>query len=156
MGQPSTRQARQARPALEGLEQRNLLNARTIGPNGREINDKDLARLHVQLKNLQNGVTLADRRIEYTTPQGTHVRLTLYGIGSMAGTTIDPDAPSTWSSTAPTTPRSSWAMSAAAPADLRSVRHAGVPFDDYSGVGGTVLQSLKLYRSTSSPAARST
>ena len=74
------RSARRARPMLEGLEGRQLLNARTIGPNGKPINDKDLRRLILQR---QNNVPVEDRRMFYTTPEGTSVVVTLLGLGTL-------------------------------------------------------------------------
>ena len=79
---------RRTAPALEGLEDRRLMNARIITPSGKPINDKDLARFQVQK---QNNVPLSDRRIAYTTPQGTNVQLTLFGFGTLAGTKVRPD-----------------------------------------------------------------
>ena len=79
---------RRTTPDLERLEGRQLLNARIITPSGREINNQDLA--HFQLQKANN-VALSDRRISYTTPQGSKVQLTLFGFGSLAGTTVQPN-----------------------------------------------------------------
>ncbi len=88
------KKSRRSRPALEGLEDRKLLNAKTHLRNGTAINDKDLRRLEVQLANLNaNGSRIlpSDRRISYTTPQGAQVTVTLYGKGTLKGTTVSPD-----------------------------------------------------------------
>jgi hypothetical protein len=76
---------RNVRPALERLEPRKLL-ATFFGPNGKRINFKDLRHLVLQAA---NNVPLQDRRIEYTTPEGTRVTVTLYGFGTLKGTTVD-------------------------------------------------------------------
>ena len=71
---------------LESLEERNLLSAAIITPNGSRIALKDLQHV-VNVR--ANNVPLSDRRMSYITPQGTQVKLTLYGFGSLAGTTVD-------------------------------------------------------------------
>ena len=75
-------------PVLEDLEDRKLLSPPTLAPGGKVINNQDLA--HYQFQKANN-VPLADRRLAYTTPQGSQVILTLYGSGSLKGTTVRPD-----------------------------------------------------------------
>src|SRR3954451_20283904 len=75
----STRRTWKAHPGLEGLEGRQLLSS--------DVSSSALA----GSVDRTIGVTLQDRRMEYTTPQGTHVKITLYGLGSLAGSTVDPD-----------------------------------------------------------------
>lgn len=88
----TTRKAdRHRRPALEGLEDRRLLSAPTRLVNGTTINQKDLRRLEVQLTNVDsNGqrIPVSDRRIQYTTPGGQTAVVTLYGHGSLAGSSV--------------------------------------------------------------------
>ena len=79
---------RRTEPSLEALEGRQLLNARVIAPNGKPINDKDLAHAVFQKA---NNVPLSDRRISYTTPGGSKVQITLFGSGTLAGTSVEPD-----------------------------------------------------------------
>jgi hypothetical protein len=82
---------RRVRPSAEGLEDRKLLNARTRLVNGTEINDQDLARLLTQLTNTySNGdrIPVSDRRIVYQTPQGRTAIVTLYGKGTLQGSTV--------------------------------------------------------------------
>jgi hypothetical protein len=79
----ATRRGRGHQPAVEGLEGRQLLSSTGSGssdsmPPGRVVD-------------VTSGIPLSDRRIAYTTPEGTHVVITLYGVGSLAGTTVDPD-----------------------------------------------------------------
>jgi hypothetical protein len=75
-------------PVLENLEDRKLLSPPTLAPGGKVINNQDLA--HYQFQKANN-VPLKFRRIAYTTPQGSQVILTLYGSGSLQGTTVRPD-----------------------------------------------------------------
>src|SRR5262249_44604002 len=82
------RNTRRTRLTVESLEDRKLLNARIIAKNGKPINDKDLKRALLQIA--QN-VPVADRRIAYTTPGGESVILTLFGAGTLKGTTVGPD-----------------------------------------------------------------
>ena len=88
----TTRKAdRQRRPALEGLEDRKLLSAPTRLINGTTINNKDLVRLEVQLSNVDSSgqrIPVTDRRIQYVTPGGQRAIVTLYGHGSLAGSTV--------------------------------------------------------------------
>jgi hypothetical protein len=82
---------RRVRPAAEGLEPRQLLDAKTRLVNGTPISDTQLRRLTVQLANTySNGqrVPVSDRRISYTTPEGKTAIVTLYGKGSLKGTTV--------------------------------------------------------------------
>jgi hypothetical protein len=82
---------RHTRPALEGLEDRRLLSAPTRLVNGTAINIKDLRRLEVQLTNVDSTgqrIPASDRRIQYTTPGGQTAIVTLYGHGSLAGSTV--------------------------------------------------------------------
>jgi hypothetical protein len=74
---------------LEGLEHRQLLDAKTrLAANGAEVTDDDLRRILVQL---QNNVPAKDRRFSYTDPNGNSVVVTLYGLGTLEGTTVRPD-----------------------------------------------------------------
>jgi hypothetical protein len=83
---------RRARPTPDCLEDRTLLDARTQLVNGVEINDKDLRRLVTQLTNVYPGdgrIPVSDRRISYKTPTGQTAVVTLYGQGSLKGTTVN-------------------------------------------------------------------
>ncbi len=82
------RTGRQNKPAIESLESRRLLTAHAYDTKGNPIPDKNILHYFTQLA---NDVPLADRRMSYTTPAGTKVELTLYGIGSLKGTTVSSD-----------------------------------------------------------------
>lgn len=84
------RNARKATPAVEGLEERKLLDGKTIAPNGQPINDQDLRRALVQKVNLQNGSGINDRKKVFPAPGGGLVVLTLFGQGTLEGTFQDP------------------------------------------------------------------
>jgi hypothetical protein len=79
--EPTRSDRRRRRPSVEGLEGRQLLSGgKTIlAKTGQPINDKDLARLELQL---QNDVPWKERRFEYTVG-GNHVVVTLYGQGTL-------------------------------------------------------------------------
>lgn len=84
MNESMTRPARRVRPLLESLEGRTLQAASvTAAATAVPANARQL--------NRENGISVEDRRMSYTTPQGTRVIVTLYGVGSLAGSTVDPD-----------------------------------------------------------------
>lgn len=92
MSNPKKKADRQRRPVLEPLEGRRLLTAPTRLINGTAINNKDLVHLEVQLSNVNAAgqrIPVSDRRIVYTTPGGQTAVVTLYGHGSMAGSTVN-------------------------------------------------------------------
>jgi len=124
------RTKRHSRPGLECLEDRQLLHARLV-LHGRPINDQDLARFLLQKA---NNVPVTDRRIEYTTPESTHVIVTLFGTGSLAGSTIAPDG--TLDLVYAKTDSSSGIVGRVSggtqSAKLGSIRQAGVPLLDLS------------------------
>lgn len=82
-----TQRKRRTRLELELLEARELLHARLV-IGGHAINDQDLSRFLLQK---ENNTPVSDRRIDYTTLQGTHVIVTLYGLGSLQGTEVNAD-----------------------------------------------------------------
>jgi hypothetical protein len=133
---------RRTRPTLERLEGRRLLNAKAIGPDGQPINDKDLARHRLQRT---NGVPLADRQIRYTTPEGTKVFLTLYGVGSLAGTThADGVLDLVYDKTNAATRIIATTVGGTGRARLGSVHDADVDIGDLSGVGGNLVGLVSL------------
>jgi hypothetical protein len=77
---------RQARPQLEGLEDRQLMTGGHVRP----INDTDLRRFQVQKVNFGNGSFAPDRRMMFATPSGGRAIVSLFGVGTLKGTTIDP------------------------------------------------------------------
>lgn len=86
------RKTLRARPALEGLEERQMLSGNNpMGPFGEPINEQDLRKYNVQIINIEEGSTTADRRKFFTTPEGGRIVLNLFGLGTLDGTTQDPD-----------------------------------------------------------------
>ncbi|GIW86139.1 MAG: hypothetical protein KatS3mg108_0463 [Isosphaeraceae bacterium] len=92
--QPTRSDRRRRRPSVESLEGRQLLSGgKTIlAKTGQPINDKDLARLELQL---ENDVPWKERRFRYTY-NGNDVVVTLYGMGTLlagkpGGTHVDAD-----------------------------------------------------------------
>lgn len=80
-GGSTTRKPRQSRPGLERLEGRMLLDAGVTTD----------AQVAVQQTTTPNPTPLAARRFAYDTPQGSHVVISLFGLGSLQGTSVDPD-----------------------------------------------------------------
>ncbi len=78
------------RPLLESLESRQLLSGDVglVGPVGGEMNFQDILPLS---RIVDNDVPVQDRRFVYTTPEGSLVTLTLFGPGTLEGTSVDPD-----------------------------------------------------------------
>ena len=140
------RHARKARPAVEGLEQRKLLNARIIAPNGEPINDKDLARALVQKVNLANGSFPANRKKAFPAPGGGLVVVTLYGQGTLEGTFQD--STGALNILYDNTTRDSQIVvrlrHGARHAPLRQLRDFDVAADSLSGVGSNQLGAARL------------
>jgi hypothetical protein len=145
MSRSSKRRPRKAQPGLEGLEQRQLLSisadastsstssSSTTTPPGRVI-DKT------------HGISLKDRRISYTTPQGTHVILTLYGLGSLAGTRVDSSGVLhlVFSETNQNTAIVGRVSGGTGEAPLGDIQHLAVGLNNFSGVGSTILNVVNL------------
>jgi hypothetical protein len=139
------RNARKALPTLEGLEDRMLLDGKTIDKTGQPINDKDLRRAQVQLVNIRNGSKLADRRLTFRTPQGNLVLVTLYGQGTLRGSSQDPDGAlnivyDDTNASSQITAR----VSHRGRAQLRSLRDIDVDFGSISGVGSNQLAAVRM------------
>jgi hypothetical protein len=155
MSRSSTRQSRRARPGLEGLEGlegRQLLStsvtpaatgsgsssssgtASTTPPTGRELDHK----MHIHRKDVQ---------LSYTTPQGTKVRITVFGVGSLAGSTVDPGTGALhliYSETNESTAIVGQVSGGTGEAPLASIRHASEGQINFSGVNSTVLNIVNL------------
>ena len=138
-----SRNRRSARPVIESLEGRQLLNARTLGPNGKPINDKDLARLELQKA---NNVPVTDRRFVYTTPEGTRVTLTLYGMGSLKGSSIDSNGVLSlvYNKTNSSSQIVSHVQGGSGRAAVRTIRDADVALLNFSGIGANQVGAVKL------------
>lgn len=140
MSESMTRPVRNTRPSLEGLEERRLM-ATTTGTTATA-----LVQNASRILNRQNGISLADRRLSYTTPQGTRVIVTLYGVGSLEGTTVDPDGALNlvFSRTGPQTQIIAKTSGGTHRAPLRSIRHKDLAFDDLSGIGSSLLNVVNF------------
>lgn len=142
----TTRQSRQARPSLEGLEDRQLLNAHMNRQGKWEnliIHDKDLSRFVIQ-KN--NPVPVGDRRMSYVTPEGSQVTITLYGKGNLRGSTVDDDGALNirFIGTDAQSAIVGTVHGGTGRAPVRSVLHANLPPDSVSGIGSNVLRVVNL------------
>jgi hypothetical protein len=76
-----SRKSKRSHLQLEPLESRQLLNGDHLG-----MNEKDLARLRAVVA---NGIDHRFRRFSYLTDEGARVIVTLYGAGTLKGSTVD-------------------------------------------------------------------
>jgi hypothetical protein len=92
------------------------------------------------------GIKAKDTRLAYTTPQGTHVVVTLYGVGSLAGSHVDRDGALNliFSETNESTGIIAKVHGGTGQAPLRLIRHAGISPDNFSGVNSTVLNIVNF------------
>lgn len=139
MNESMTRPARSVRPLLESLEGRTLQAASLTAAAA-------VVPANARLLNRQNGISIQDRRMSYTTPQGTRVIVTLYGVGSLAGSTVDPDGALNliFSETGPQTGIVARVSGGTRHAPLRSIRHKDLNPDDLSGIGSSLLNVVNL------------
>ncbi|WP_435015395.1 hypothetical protein TA3x_002933 [Tundrisphaera sp. TA3] len=123
------RSKRPARPALEGLEGRALLNASKLAA-GR----------------LAASAQVSDaQRIAYTTGGGARVTVTLTGAGTLAGSSVGPDgALDLVYSGTNTGSRIIGRVSGAGRARLGSIRDADVSIDSLTGVGAEAVGIVRL------------
>jgi hypothetical protein len=141
-----TRRGRQTRPGLEGLERRDLLSgtAAAAGQGGAaaEVNP---AQSSGSGSNASSQVPRV-RQIRYTTPQGTHVAITLYGVGTLYGTTVDPDGGLNlrFSGTSAQTGIVAKVHGGTGYAPLRTLQHRLVPAQSLSGIGSSLLNVVNL------------
>ena len=148
MRRSSTRRPRKARPGLEGLEGRQLLsvsasaNTSSASSSSSSSTDPPPGRTIDR----EHGITSQDRRIAYTTPQGSHVTITIFGAGSLAGTTVDPDGDLhlVFSATNQETGIVGHVSGGTGEAPLASISHVAVGLDNFSGVGSTLLNVVNL------------
>ncbi|MGE5756170.1 MAG: hypothetical protein ACM35G_10725 [Planctomycetaceae bacterium] len=138
MMRSTTRRGRGHHPAVEGLEGRELLSPTGGGPSG--------SMPPARVIDVKNGIPLGDRRIAYTTPEGAHVVITLYGVGSLAGTTVDPDGALNlvFSETNQSTGIVGKVSGGTGRAPVRSLHHANLSIQDLSGIGGSLLNVVNL------------
>ncbi len=147
-----SRKQRNARPGLESLETRQLLNGsggRIIAPNGKPINDQDLAHWQIAKQNLRNGSTVTDRTLRYTTPEGSRVSVRLYGLGTLKGSTVDPTTGGlrlVFDDTNDESKILGLVIGGNRRAPLISITDADVSGISLSGVGTNLVRSVKLDR----------
>jgi hypothetical protein len=157
------RRPRKAQPGLEGLEGRQLLSVSTSatdsstsaitpaatstgsGSSSSSGSDSSNTPTGQQLSKML-GISQSDRRISYRTPQGAHVTLTVFGVGSLAGTTVDPngDLHLVFSQTNDETGIIGKVRGGPGVAPLATIQHADVGLDNFSGVGTTLLNIVNL------------
>jgi hypothetical protein len=127
---------------VEGLEGRQLLSVSASATSS----SSDPTPPPSRVIDVKNGIKLADRRISYTTPQGTHVIITLYGVGSLAGTTVDTSGALhlVYSETNHLTGIIGKVSGGTGHAPLDSIRNAALGLDNFSGVNSTLLNVVNL------------
>lgn len=140
------RHARTSRPAIEGLEERKLLNARIIAPNGKPINDKDLARAQVQKVNRLNGSMPSDRQKVFSAPGGGQVVVTLLGQGTLNGSFQDSSGALNilYDNTNASSQITAKVIHGTGHAPLRLLRDADVVADTISGAGSNQIGGVRL------------
>jgi hypothetical protein len=126
-----TRAGQQARPSLEGLEGRRLLSS---APGSAQADIHSLT---------APGVV---HQFDYTTPQGSRVDIRLFGLGNLAGTTVDPDGGLNlvFSGTNAATAIIGHVSGGTGQAPLRSFYNADVPPLNLTGIGGSPLAQVHL------------
>jgi len=117
---------------IDSLEGRRLLNGRV-----------EHALAPSVVSGFQNGVPVASRGINYTTPQGAKVSVQVLGNGSIAGTSIDPDGALNlvYSGTNAASQIQINVRGGTAP--LRSVRNLNLALNNFTGIGGQLLGMLQ-------------
>ena len=124
---------RRARPGLESLEGRQLLNGA-------------FPSLHQTVKNTPLTEPIL-RRFAYTAPGGAKVVIELFGAGNLYGTNVDPSDGSLnlrFSGTNQETGILSTVVGGTGVAPLRSVQSLNLPAGSLSGVGGTLINIVDL------------
>ena len=123
------RPKRQARPALEGLEERAMLDA------------KPAAALRAA-----SAPQVTDKEVRYTTPGGARVDVALYGLGSLKGTTVDPDGALNlrFQGTNAQTGIVGKVTGGNGRAPLRTLIHAALPAASVSGIGSSLVNVVNL------------
>jgi hypothetical protein len=136
------RKTRRARPGLEDLESKLLLAVASTFPNGRPLFLQDLVR-HARLA----GIPPQDQRIAYTTPQGAHVVVTLFGLGSLVGSNVDPVTGALnliYNSTTINTRIIGRVTGGPGRAPLASIHDASVPARSASATGSEPVDTVNL------------
>jgi hypothetical protein len=161
---------RRARPAMEGLEERLLLRVQTL-PATRDLvasrpgnlilpqNNPTLLKIGHNLLTPQQFerflgrlprsttfVMPSDRRLLYTTPEGTRVSVTLYGLGSLQGSSVDANGvlDLVYSGTTANSAIVGKVFGGTGQAPLRSIQNGFTALRDYSGSGATPIGTVNL------------
>lgn len=133
-------------PLLEPLETRQLLSGGLIGFDGNKINYADLVRL---LGKRRNGVPLDFRRMQFATNDGSLLRVTLYGVGTLQGTHYDPvnDVLNVvYDNTNANSRIDAQVIRGRGNARLGSIRDRDMKLDAVDGVGGNLLGQVTFAR----------
>jgi hypothetical protein len=145
----NTRRARQARPGLEGLEQRELLSgAGLVQSQGQGSPGPAVQVVHAEQSSGGGSSTKIPRvrQLRYTTAEGTRVAVTLYGVGSLFGSSLGPDGALNlrYSGTNSQTGIIARVHGGSGTAPLASVQHLLVPAQSLSGIGNSLLNVVNL------------
>jgi len=126
------------RPVVEGLETRLVLSEVTAALTSASVPGR--------LINRQNGISLSDRRFSYTTPQGTRIIVTLYGVGSLAGSSVNSDGSLNlvYGGTNAGTHITAFASGGDHRAVVRSILPASSTAQSVSGVSSTAIYSVLM------------
>lgn len=127
------KRARRSRPGLEGLEGRSLLSGAGSVAGSLQA---------------QAATTTAPiiHGYDYKTLQGTRVHIQLYGVGTLFGTTVDPDGALNlvFSGTNEQTGIIATAKGGDGHPALRSIHHRFEPSESLSGIGSSLVNVVKL------------
>lgn len=132
----SKRRVRHSRPGVESLEGRQLMSADTSG----------ISALASTSATALKSTPGALKEFDYTTPQGAHVKIHLYGLGDLTGTYLDGDGALNlrFSGTNQSTGIIAQVHGGTGHALLRSIQHRFIPAQSLSGIGSTLLNVVNL------------
>ena len=135
------KRTRRSRPGLESLEGRSLLSLGAVGGAGVET--------------LTPGGIAADattssstgvKELVYSLPSGAHVTVNLYGVGTLAGSSLDAhgDLNLVFAGTNQSTGIVGKVRGGGGVAPLSSVIHADLPANSVSGIGSSLIDNVNL------------
>lgn len=126
---------RQSRPEMEGLESRALLSTST---------SSGISASAVPTTPMNTPGAL--RRFDYTTRDGARVDVQLFGVGTLAGTFVDPEGALNlrFSGTNEQTGIIGHVRGGSGHAPLRGIQNRFVPPQSLSGIGSTLLNVVRL------------
>ncbi len=137
MSQTWMRLLRRVQPALEGLEERALLSAASAAHGVASA---------IQELSLSSGLSPDGHHYTYTTPQGAHVTINLFGAGSLAGTNTETNGALNliFSGTNASSGIVAHVSRGGGRAPLQSIQNQNLALGDLSGVGGNPLNVVNL------------